>query len=282
MLKFILISSLTCAASLPAFCTWAAPPVANKNGSAATFDWLDLRRQGPNALLQAAARVNAPELWQATYLANLPTKHALYGLSLTVARAPSPAVAKAKGPTAGPDAAATTAGSLLVRFNGPAKLKGVGVVAVNGKIWLRLPTKAAGPEIHADLFQNIDALGVPLAVFVAADTKALFTLVSEGEFDDVGMLRMKPIYEAGPGLEPMKLGLSKNNGAFVALEVTDLQGKPKAGLLWLDTTIDDGLAVHKRLRLRPVNEANAIELELVELRRGKAAGKIKFVPADLK
>jgi len=279
MLKLFAILSLGCAPLCGPSLAWAAQPVANKSGSAATFDWLDLRRQGPVALLQAAARVNAPELWIATYAANLPAKHPLYGLSLTVARSAVPAAVKGKGTSAAADAAL---GSLLVRFNAPAKLKGVGVVASNGKIWLRLPAKAAQPEIHADLFQNIDTLGVPLAVFVAADSKGLFTLVSEGEFDDVGMLRMKPIYEAGPGLEPMKLGLSKNNGAFVALEVTDLQGKSKAGLLWLDSTIDDGLAVHKRLRLRPTNEANAIELELIALRRGKAAGKIKFVPAELK
>lgn len=281
MLKQLPILALCCALLCGPTRALAAQPVANKNGSAATFDWLDLRRQGPLALLQAAARVNAPELWIATYAANLPPKHPLFGLSLTVARAPGTAAVKPKGAAAAPEAAAAL-GSLLVRFDGPPKLKGVGVLAANGKIWLRLPAKAAKPETHPDLFQNIEALGVPLAVFVAADTKALFTLVSEGEFDDVGMLRMKPIYEAGPGLEPMKLGLSKNNGAFVALEVTDLQGKPKAGVLWLDTTIDDGLAVHKRLRVRPVNEANAIELELIELRRGKAAGKIKFVPAELK
>ena len=111
----------------------------------------------------------------------------------------------------------------------------------------------------------------------------LFDLQSEGEFGDFGILRLRPHYEAGPGLQPMKAGVSKAFHAFALAEVTDLQGKAQAGALWLDPATEDGLVVFARLRLRPAaGDSAALELERTDLKRGKAAGKLVFGPAALR
>ena len=246
-------------------------------------DWLDLRRHGPEAELAAARKLAAPEPWIATYATNLPAEHPLAGLKLTVARAPGkPGAAPAKG--AAKEAVARPALSdVLVRFEGVPALQGIGIVAHAGEIWLRLPGGKAMPATNQTLFQDLPRLGLPLAVFVASETHKLFDIRNEGEFDDVAIVRLLPRYEKGPGLQPMKLGLSKQQTAYVSCEVTDREGHSLGGVLWLDVRVDKGLAVFDRLRLRPAGkDAGAIELKLLELRRGKAAGRLKFTPAALK
>jgi hypothetical protein len=235
-------------------------------------DWLDLRRQGPEAELAAARKVAAPEPWIATYAAELPVGHPLSGLKLTVARAPGQVRA---GHAALMD--------VLVRFEGPSALKGVGVVAHAGQVWLRLPGTKAVPMTNDALFQDLPRLGLPLAVFVASETEHLFDVRNEGEFDDVAILRMLPRYEKGPGLQPMKVGVSKQQAAYVLSEVTDREGHALGGALWQETRLDKGLAVHERLRLRPAGHDDAVvELRMSGLKRGKAAGKLVFGPASLK
>lgn len=254
---------------------------------AAHADWLDLRRQGPEAELAAARKVGAPEPWIATYGVNLPPEHPLAGLKLTIARAPGqPGAKPAKGGVKGEakvTAIRPALSDVLVRFEGPASLHGTGIVAHAGEVWLRLPGGKAAPMTNQALFQDLPGLGLPLAVFVANETHGLFDIRNEGEFDDVAIVRLMPRYEKGPGLQPMKLGLSKQQAAYVLCEVTDREGHSLGGVLWLDVQVDKGMAVFDRLRLRPAGkDAGAIELRLLEMRRGKAAGKLKFTPAALK
>lgn len=235
-------------------------------------DWLDLRRQGPEAEFAAARQISAPEPWIATYAVALPLNHPLAGLKMTVARAPGEA--RQGHPTLS---------DVLVRFSGPASLHGAGVVAHAGQVWLRLPGGKVAPMTNDTWFQDLPHLGLPLAVFVASETEKLFDVRNEGEFDDVAILRLLPRYEKGPGLQPMKVGVSKQHAAYVLSEVTDREGKALGGVLWLETRVDKGLAVHERLRLRPaLHDDAALELHLTGLKRGKAAGKLVFGPAALK
>ena len=253
----------------------------------AAADWLDLRRQGPTAVVAAAHKAAAPLPWLATYSATLPSSHPLHGLKLTVARAPGPKGSPGPGP-------------MLLRFEAPASLRGVGVTVQAGKAWLRLPgQKAAQIMTPEALFATVAQIGVPLAVFLVPDLVLpppaqakgkssaaqvpLYDLQSEGEFGDFGILRLRPHYEAGPGLQPMKAGVSKAFHVFALAEVTDLQGKAVAGALWLDPALEDGLVAFSRLRLRPAaGDPAALELERTDLRQGKAAGRLVFGPKALR
>jgi hypothetical protein len=229
---------------------------------APVVDWLDLRRKGPAAILAAARTADAREPRIATYAAKLPPTDPLHGLRVTVARAPG-----------------KTAGKLLVRFDGPKSLQSSGFASDDATVWLRLPGQKAGPLQAQDLFAPLPALPVPLAVLAAPAITERFEVQVEGEFDDVAVLRMRPRYEQGPGLVPMKLGVSKRWQCAVVAETTDLAtGRALASLLWLDTRQDG--CVHDRLRLRGA-DGRTVDLALVALRRGKDVGKLRFDAAAL-
>lgn len=234
-------------------------------------DWLDLRRGGPEAIVQAARVANAPEPWIATYSVTLPAGHPLHGLKLILARAPSPT------------------GKLLIRLEGPASLHGVGGVVADGKAWLKLPRAADGkptraqPASHEAMFAPLPGLGLPLGLWLAPELPSLYKLHTEGEFGDVAILRLRPRYEAGPGLQPLKLGVSKQHAAFVQCEVTDLQGKPLQGVLGVDLKAYGKVVVPTELRLRPkASEEGVLVLKLDGVRTGKDAGKLKFDASALK
>jgi len=229
---------------------------------AARADWLDLRRQGVEAELAAARKASVPEPWLAKYVADLPKAHPLAGLTIVVARAPSSNPHKP--------------GDVLARIEGVAALRGVGVALHAGQVTLRLPGQKATAATNLALFTDLPLLQVPLAVFVATEAEHLFTFQNEGEFGDVAVLRLLPRYERGGGLQPLKVGLSKRYQAFAQSEVTDREGRPLGGLLWQEPRLDKGLVVWQELRLRAKGSEAVVPLRLLELKRGKAAGKLVF------
>jgi hypothetical protein len=93
---------------------------------------------------------------------------------------------------------------------------------------------------------------------------------------------MRPRYERGPGLEALKVGVSKQWQAFAQSEVTDREGRPLGGLLWQEPRLQQGLVVWQRARLRAKNSDATVPLRLVDLKRGKAAGKLVFNASALK
>ncbi len=244
-------------------------------GASATvnaLDWLDLRRRGIAAELAAARQATAPEPWIAQYAIDLPNSHSLHGLKVTIARAPGALVAAKPGPS-----------SVFVKFEGPPTLHGAGIVIHGGQIWLRKPGGQAKIASNEGLFADLPGLGLPLAVFVASETQGLFDLRNEGEFGDVAILRALPLYERGPGLQPMKIGMSKQHGALVLGEVTDREGKSLGGVQWLDQVLDHGLVTFGQLRLRPAeHDERSLVLQRVSLRRGAAAGKLIFSEKSFK
>jgi hypothetical protein len=243
--------------------TWVGIPPARA-------DWLELRRRGVEAELAAARQASAPEPWIARYQAELSKDHPLAGLVLVVARAPA-----AQSPTGG-EKDRGAPGAVMARFEGVAALRGVGVALQAGKVVVRLPGQKPQPASNAALFQDLPGVQLPLAVFVASELAALYTFQNEGEFDDVAVLRMRPRYERGPGLEALKVGVSKQWQAFVQSEVTDREGRPLGGLLWQEPQRQDKLVVWQRVRLRAKGSDAAVPLRLVELKRGKSAGKLAF------
>ncbi|MSP91344.1 MAG: hypothetical protein EXR79_06020 [Myxococcales bacterium] len=242
----------------------AAPAYA---GAAADDDWLDLRRKGPAAVAAAADRADAPEPSISRYRPAVAAGHPLHGALLTLARAPVPGGV-----------------AIRVRLDGPGRA-GEGASVLPGKgggVWLRTATSKSVRATPAALFTPVEALGVPWALFLAHALTAWFDTEFEGEFDDVAIARARPKYVKGPGLQPMKVGVSKRWHCRVVAQTTDLDGHVRSGLLWLETRREGAACVHGRLRLRPAaGEAAALEWTLIDVVRGKAAGRLRFDGAGL-
>jgi hypothetical protein len=215
-------------------------------------DWLQLRRQGPDAILAAAVQAGAPKVWRGVWSANLTPTHPLHGLRIAVTRS----AGKAAGQSA-----------LLVRVEGPPSLAGVGLVLRDGKGWLRHPHGKTQPLTLAGLYRTIDTLGLPLVLLAGLYLPQGFTATTDGEVGDLGYVRLDPHCEAGPGVRPLRLAVSKSRGTVAFIEVGGPQG-PGAAVLWLLPRDEDGLPLHGRLRLRQEGGA-AVDLDLVEWQQGQ-------------
>ena len=221
----------------------------------AARDWLDVRRGGAPEIIAAARTSSAPVAWVATYATALPVGHLLAAgapaekavqgepasgnstalLQLTIAR--------------GPPAVKGAAGDLLVRIDAPKQLKGSGIWARGGKAWVRFAGGKAQVATTALLTQLIAGLQVPWLAFAPLEVSAMYAATLEGEFGDVAVLRCRPDYVAGPGLPPLKVGVSKRFGIWVLGEVNDRQGQPLAQVEALDIVHAQGVAVGERLRI---------------------------------
>ncbi len=225
-------------------------------------DWLEIRRGGADAIVAAARAASAPAAWQATYAVMLPAGHALSPDKATELRL---TVARDK-----PIGKGAVGGSLMVRVDAPLPIKGIGLVVHGGKAWLRAPGGKAAPASPAALFAAVAGLGVPWAAFAPLEFKGLHSATLEGEFGDIAVLRGKPEYVAGPGVAPVKAGISKRHGCWVVGEVTDRHGKTLALVQWLEVGELQGIPVPERLRLRGVaGEAVALDLRRLDLTVGR-------------
>ncbi|MBM4343005.1 MAG: hypothetical protein FJ100_06470 [Deltaproteobacteria bacterium] len=226
-------------------------------------DWLDLRRGGAEAIVAGARAASAPVPWEATYAVRLPAHHPLARdgakeLRLTVARA-QPATKSGAG------------GSLLVRIEAPAALKGTGLVVHGGKAWVRKAGAKAVVATPPDLFSDAAGVGVPWAAFGPFEMTGLHSATLEGEFGDIAVLRGKPEYVAGPAVAPVKAGVSKRHGCWVVGEVTDRHGKTLALVQWLEVAEIQGIPLPERVRLRgAAGEAGALDLRRQTLATGRA------------
>ena len=229
-------------------------------------DWLDLRRKGPAAVAAAADRADAREPSVARYQPQVPPGHPLHGAVLSVARA------RQSGGVA-----------VRVRLDGLTIHEGAAVrPGKAGGVWVRRPGAKPTRATPGALFEPVQALGVPWALFVAHALPDWFDTEFEGEFDDVAISKVRPKYVKGPGLAPMKLGVSKRWHCRVVAQVTDLDGQVRSSLLWLQTRLEADACVHGQLRLRPLaGESAALQWTLVDVARGKAAGRLRFDAAGL-
>jgi hypothetical protein len=219
----------------------------------ARADWLQLRRQGPTAILAATVQSSAPKAWRGVWAATLPSTHPLHGLRIAVTRSA--------------DKTGTGQGSLLVRVEGPSSVAGAGLVLRDGKGWLRHPKGKSQPLTLAGLYERVDTLGMPLVLLAALYLPGGFTATADGEVGDLGYVRLDPHCDAGPGVRPLRLAVSKSRGTLAFVEVGGPQG-PGAAVLWLLPRDEDGLPLHGRLRLRP-DRGETVDLDLVEWQQGR-------------
>lgn len=206
---------------------FAAPAAAGKTGPGVTapgkpryFDWLDVRKGGYAGIMAAARAAHASAAWSAEYIAApglIPGLQAIRFVRL-------PDTQSKRGPV----------GDWTVQFVGEGSWQRTGIAVRGGEVWMRLPgwpaARLAKPE---ELYQPIAGLGIPPIALVLSEVTDRFEGTLEGEFGSIGLLRMRPRYELGPGLSPCKLGVSKFSGSFASAELMTLDGKAQGGVVWL-------------------------------------------------
>lgn len=235
--------------------------------SAPLPDWGYLRRHGDAALMASLRTRLAPLPWQTEYVEQrLPPTHPFARLRMTVARAPGPHL-----------------GGALFRFEAPESLRGVGVVAWEGKVFVHLPgrpVEAATPELLA---APLPLLGVPLLVLIATETTALFDQELVGEFGEVGIYQFVPRYEAGPALPRMKMAVQKRTVTLDALQVIDRQSVLVAGAQWQHVASEQGLFTAHTLALRPESgDQGTLELTRGPLHAGPTEPPTAFDASALR
>ena len=235
--------------------------------TAALPDWGYLRRHGDQALM-AAVRVRlAPQPWQASYTEqHLPWFHPFAGLRMTVARAPGHVL-----------------GGALFRFEAPECLRGVGVVAWEGRVFVHLPGRPVEPATPELLAAPLPLLGVPLLVLIASETTTLFDQEVVGEFGEVGIYQLVPRYQAGPALPRMKMALDKRTVTLDALQVIDRQSVLVAGAQWQHVETEQGMFTAHTLALRPeAGDQATLELTRGALHTGADARPAAFDASALR
>ena len=255
----------------------------------AAEDWLSVRRAGAGAVIQAARSNATTRPWQASWRATLPAGHALAGMTLTIARRPAkpdkrkPVRSRSKkgaGPAsaAPPDAPARF--DTLIRFDAPASLAGMGIVLHAGEVVARSPA-VTGATAHSGLFDAWDVLAMPAIVFTAGDLQSVHAWRIEGEFGDVAMLRGEPRYEAGVGVRPVKVGVSKRHQVVVLVEDVGEHGVRLAACMAMGVDDLDGVLLAHTLRL-VTQTGESIDLERVSARTDGKLPKLTFSRRDLR
>ncbi len=189
--------------------------------AASPFEWLDIRRKGPDAIANLAREQTAVRPWQREYKAALPAGHPLAGLKIAVARA------------------FNGHPRLLVRVTaGPAELVGTGVVIDGAKAWVRVVGEKAKPLPQETLFRAQPLLDVPWIVFCALEWGPQYTASVEGEFDQVAVLRLLPRYELGLTARAAKVSISKVFGYVIASAINDGKGNKLGEVDWQAFDVD--------------------------------------------
>jgi len=224
-------------------------------------DWGYLRRHGDAALFAVLRNQLAPQPWRATYQeTRLPTGHPFAGLRLTVARMPGPKL-----------------GGALFLFEDPPCLRGIGVVTLEGNAWVHLPGRPVEPATPALLGMALPLLGVPLIVLAGTETEDLFTRELVGDFGEISIFQLDPVYEKGPGLQRMKMAIQKRTITLDALQVVDRQSALVAGAQWQRIELQQGMWSARRLTLRPITgDAATFDLDRTQLLVGQDAERLRF------
>lgn len=233
--------------------------------------WLKLRRQGVPALLRAARAASAPQPWRATW--RLKTKNAggLKGLRIGVWQRMVPA---------SKDRPAVLA--TVTRLSGVKALQGVGVATIGDQIWSRQPGALRALAGKGELlFAPLPDLAVPLGLLAAAGLTARYEGRLVGEFDGIAIIVLAARYTDGSGWPRMKVGMSKRHHLLTMAEVSDKNGKALTRLLWLDSDVNAGVRIARRLRLRAMSLPRPFDLELVGVERGQNIAKLPVGAAAL-
>ena len=249
-----------------AFCLTSLPASADAGGS-----WLELRRKGAKAVVEASRKAATGESWRATWKLDVPATHPLHGLTIEMSRLKAGA-GKAKKPRL-----ATT-----VRLTGNKALAGAGLASVGEQLWLKLPGQArAMPAKGTLLFKPLPVLHVSLALLAGLELSAFYELTLEGEFGGTAVFIMQPRYTKGTGLKRMKLGVSKKYHTPTVVEVSGRRGQYLQRLLWLETRLEGELMVARKLRIRTRSPQQTLDFLLQSLERGKPVSKQRTGKAAL-
>lgn len=226
--------------------------------ASAAYNWLDVRRHGAPGVIEAAVAAEGSPARGGHYVCDTSPNPAWIGLQIELSRRMLPGKPKA---------------TQLVAIIRDAKGRFVAGVATDAKhIWVRHGD--AKPQAdYALLFRDIPGLGAPMALFAGLELTARYEAKLEGEFDGSAILRLQPGYTEHQGLEPLKVGVSKQNLLVSLSEIDDTKGEARARLLWIDARERDGIMIAERLRLRVRDEKRPIDLSRVRHDAGKSVRK---------
>ncbi len=216
--------------------------------------WLKVRRKGPSAIVEAArgALVGDAQWWR--YELDVLDADPGAGLALEISRRPT----KGGGSDVG----------VRVRDKRGVLLAALAVVGGKVTVWRRGGKASDRPK---DLFTPVPELGIPLVLWAVFEMMPAYRVRLEGEFQGTALLRMTPDYTSVPGLQPMKLGVSKRNLLPTVTEVVDLKGTPTSRLLWVKPRLQGGRTVVGGLRVRTMASKKPLDFALITYKFGATA-----------
>ena len=217
--------------------------------------WLQVRRKGPSGIVAAAraALVDRPQVWR--YRLDVMPDAAMAGLTIEISRRPL----KRGG---------TDVGVRLLDKRG--KLIAA-LATIHGKLTVRVHGQTAKSTAKA-LFAPVPRLGVPLILWAVFELMPAYRVQLEGEFSGTALIRMTPDYTSMRGLQPMKLGVSKQNLLPSVVEVVDLKGRPTARLLWIKPRHQGRRTVAGGLRIRTMKRTKPLDFSLDSYKSGRHCG----------
>lgn len=223
---------------------------------AAGTDWLDVRRSGTEGVLRAAVAASGQPARWLRLQASVPAEHALHGWTIEVA---AEMIAAKPTPRL----------RCYVHVRDAARATRAALVVDGAAVWVR---HGGGTQREvAAAFSIVEGVRVPLAVLAALALAPRYDAQVEGEFNGSAIMRLRPSYTHGAGLQPLKLGVSKQSLQVTVAEVDDAKGQSIARALWLDGRGDGPTLVPTRLRLRGGHDQDAVDWLLVDHRLGKRA-----------
>lgn len=252
--------------ALPAWVLLGAWMLLAARPASAAINWLDVRRRGAAGVIDAAVAAEGAPARATHYVCDSSTIPGWSGVQLEVARRPLPG---------------KRAGTQLVVVLRDAKGAFLAGVANDGKgVWVRHGSGKPQAD-NTLLFRDVPGLGVPLALFAGLELTGRYESRLEGEFDGSAILRLQPGYTEQAGLEPLKLGVSKQTLLVSISEIDDSKGVARARLLMIHPREHDRLVIHEQLRLRLQNREKPVDLIRVRHDLGKVLRK-KWGPAALR
>lgn len=232
----------------------------------AQVNWLDVRRHGAAGVIDAAVTAEGSPPRASHYLCDTAPVPGWTGVQLEVARRAMPG--KTKG----------TQVVVILRDARGAFLAGVANDAKG--IWVRHGAAKAVVD-NTLLFRDVPGLATPLAVFASLELSRSYEAKLEGEFDGSAILRLQPGYTEQAGLEPLKIGVSKQTLLVSIAEIDDVKGQARSRLLMIAPREHGEVVVPGQLRLRVRGEDRPVDLFHTRHDLGKAVRK-KWGPAALR
>ena len=226
--------------------------------ASAEHNWLDVRRHGAQGVMEAAFTAEGDPARSTHYVSDEGPTPAWSGVQIEIARRLMPGNAKA---------------TQVVAIVRDAKGRFIAGVANDAKgIWVRHGVGKPQAD-YALLFRSVPGLAVPMALFAGLELTGRYEAKLEGEFDGSAILRLQPGYTEQAGLEPLKVGVSKQTLHVSITEIDDIKGKARARLLMLNPREQGKLVVPEQLRLRLQEEQRPVDLFRSRHDIGKAVRK---------